>query len=66
MKMVNLLLLFLEPLRAEVQETRNPLSEDNFCELVQRMDPLSSSESYGADIYLSIVSFISKSAALSN
>ena len=52
--------------QVEVPETRNPLSEDNFRELVQSIDPLSPSESYGADIYLSVVSFISQSAALSN
>lgn len=50
----------------EVPETRNPRSEDNLRELVQSIDPLSPSESYGADIHLSVVSFISQSAALCN
>ena len=52
--------------QVEVPETRNPLSEDNFHELVLSIAPLSVSESYGADIYLSVVSFISESAASSN
>ena len=52
--------------QVEVPETRNPLSEDNFHELVWSIDPLSASESYGTDIYLSVVSFISESAASSN
>lgn len=52
--------------QVEVPETRNPLSEDNFHELVRSIDPLSASENYGADIYLSVVSFISESAASSN
>ena len=52
--------------QVEVPETRNPLSEDNFHELVRSIDPLSVSESYGADIYLFVVSFISESAASSN
>lgn len=51
--------------KAEVLETRNPLSEDNFHEPVQSIDPLSASESYEADIYLSVISFICQSAALS-
>lgn len=52
--------------QVEVPETRNPLSEDNFHELVQTIDPLSASESYGADIYLSVVSFLSELDASSN
>ena len=50
----------------KAETMQESLSQDNFHEVVQSIDRLSASESYGAGIYLFVVSFISESVALSN
>ena len=46
----------------EVPETRCPLTPEHYQELVDRLDPLRESESYGIDIYMETVTFVNTHA----
>lgn len=47
-----------DDISVEVPETSNPLSDEQFQELSNRINPLRISNNYGIDIYLEVVSFV--------